>query len=47
MEEYSFNIHIEESDLVDLKYRLSHVKWPADIDNADWKYGVNKAYLKT
>lgn len=47
MEEFSFKIHIEESDLIDLKYRSSHVKWPADIENADWKYGVNKEYLES
>ncbi|MFB0497273.1 pimeloyl-ACP methyl ester carboxylesterase [Mucilaginibacter sp. OAE612] len=47
MEEYSFKIHISESNLIDLKYRLTHVKWPTDVDNVDWKYGVNRKYLES
>jgi len=46
MEQYRFKIEIPENELVDLWYRLTHVKWPSDLDNEDWSYGVNRNYLE-
>jgi microsomal epoxide hydrolase len=47
MKKYAFKINFPESELTDLRYRLSHVKWPTDPNNDDWKYGVNRTYLES
>jgi len=41
-----FSISVPEHVLDDLRERLSHIRWPADIANDDWAYGVNRAYLE-
>jgi pimeloyl-ACP methyl ester carboxylesterase len=46
MEQYRFHLHIAESELTDLQFRLKNMKWPADPENEDWTYGVNKNYLQ-
>jgi pimeloyl-ACP methyl ester carboxylesterase len=41
-----FEIHVPDEVLADLRHRLDHTRWPIDIDNADWRYGANRAYLE-
>jgi hypothetical protein len=41
-----FKIEIPESRLEDLMRRLRSVNWPSDLENEDWGYGVNGAYLR-
>jgi pimeloyl-ACP methyl ester carboxylesterase len=41
-----FTVAVEESVLDDLRARLRRTRWPADLDNADWSYGMNAAYLR-
>lgn len=41
-----FAINIEQAALDDLRDRLRRTRWPADVDNSDWGYGVNAEYLK-
>jgi pimeloyl-ACP methyl ester carboxylesterase len=40
-----FIISIPEEQLIDLRRRLSSTRWPDDVGNKDWFYGVNGAYL--
>ncbi len=41
-----FRIHVEQSVLDDLKKRLAATRWPGEIENTQWEYGTNQAYLK-
>jgi pimeloyl-ACP methyl ester carboxylesterase len=41
-----FKIHVPDSVLVDLKQRLTRVRYPDEIENADWQWGTNRTYLK-
>jgi len=41
-----FAIDIPEADLEDLRFRLLRTRWPMDLDNAQWRYGVSRAYLE-
>lgn len=41
-----FEIKIPEGRLDDLRRRLETIHWAPDIDNADWRYGVNGRYLR-
>ncbi len=43
---HSFNIHIEQPVLDDLKRRLAATRWPDEISGSGWDYGTNKTYLK-
>ncbi len=40
-----FNIHIEQEILDDLKYRLAHARWPEELSETSWEYGIPKDYL--
>lgn len=42
-----FNIHVADSVLDDLRYRLTNVRWPDAIAGAGWNYGVEPDYLKS
>ena len=46
MEAKHFHIDIPESSLTDLHDRLQHTRWPDELNNSDWEYGTNLAYLK-
>ena len=46
MEATHFHIDIPESSLTDLHERLKHTRWPDELNNSDWEYGTNLAYLK-
>src|SRR6266581_1341306 len=41
-----FIIAVPGEQLLDLKDRLRSTRWPDDLGNEDWFYGVNGAYLK-
>jgi epoxide hydrolase len=41
-----FRIEIEDSTLRDLKDRLSRTRWPNQIDETGWEYGVPVAYMQ-
>jgi pimeloyl-ACP methyl ester carboxylesterase len=41
-----FEIDIPESRLTDLRQRLENIHWAPDLDNDDWRYGTNGAYLR-
>ncbi|MBJ19264.1 MAG: epoxide hydrolase [bacterium] len=41
-----FEIDIPESRLSDLRQRLESIHWAPDLDNDDWRYGTNGAYLR-
>ncbi len=38
-------IHVPDEVLADLRQRLDRTRWPADVGNEDWYYGVNREYL--
>jgi pimeloyl-ACP methyl ester carboxylesterase len=35
-----YRIHVPETDLVDLRVRLAHTRWPDELPDAGWDYGV-------
>ena len=41
-----FIVAVPDEQLLDLKDRLRSTRWPDDLGNEDWFYGVNGAYLK-
>ncbi len=42
----SFKIEITQQTIEDLRERLANSRWTDEIDNSEWEYGTNKAYLK-
>jgi len=42
----AFQINIPEPVLTDLHHRLAQTRWPDEIEDADWDYGTNRAYLR-
>ena len=41
-----FTIAVDDAVLSDLRERIARTRWPDEIDNADWRYGTNLAYLR-
>ncbi|GAA4884242.1 epoxide hydrolase family protein [Pseudonocardia benzenivorans] len=41
-----FVVAVPDEVLTDLRERLARTRWPADVGNADWRYGANRAYLE-
>jgi pimeloyl-ACP methyl ester carboxylesterase len=41
-----FNVAIPEDALADLRRRLMATRWPGDLENADWRYGVERGWLE-
>jgi pimeloyl-ACP methyl ester carboxylesterase len=41
-----FEIHVDEAVLEDLHARLRNTRWPAALDDPDWAYGIEQAYLR-
>lgn len=41
-----FKIEVPEAELVDLKQRLARTRWPDEIDEAGWDYGVPLGTMK-
>ncbi len=46
MSKTPFEVNIEDTVLADLHDRLCKTRFPDDLDNDDWRYGTNTAYLK-
>jgi pimeloyl-ACP methyl ester carboxylesterase len=42
-----FSIQIPEDVLIDLKYRLDHIRWPDQLENVAWERGTEKGYLQS
>lgn len=42
----TFVIETPESVIADLQRRLGDVRWPNEIEGADWRYGTDLAYLQ-
>ena len=41
-----YRIHVPESDLADLRARLSQTRWPDELPDAGWDYGVPLATMQ-
>jgi epoxide hydrolase len=41
-----FRINVAEADLDDLRGRLARTRWPDELPDAGWEYGVPLAYVK-
>jgi microsomal epoxide hydrolase len=39
-------IRVGDDVLAELRQRLAATRWPDDVGNADWFYGVGRAYLE-
>jgi pimeloyl-ACP methyl ester carboxylesterase len=46
MELQPFSINIPQLTLDDLRERLIRTRWPDEVDEANWDYGTNRAYLQ-
>lgn len=42
-----FSIQIPEDVLIDLKYRLDHIRWPDQLENVAWERGTENGYLQS
>lgn len=42
----AFTIDIAQSDIDDLKTRLSMTRWPDQLSDTGWRYGADTAYIK-
>jgi microsomal epoxide hydrolase len=42
-----FTVHIPDQELADLKTRLSRVRWPDEVDRAQWDYGIPLSEMQT
>lgn len=40
------SIHVSDEQLSNLRTRLKLTRWPLDVGNDDWYYGVNRTYLE-
>ncbi|HEY4386164.1 MAG TPA: epoxide hydrolase [Ktedonobacteraceae bacterium] len=47
MEIRSFTINVPQTTLDDLRNRLTHTRWPDEVENAAWDYGTNYGYMKS
>ena len=41
-----FRIEVPQSEIDALHMRLANTRWAPELDNEDWSYGVNGAYLR-
>jgi pimeloyl-ACP methyl ester carboxylesterase len=41
-----FTVEIPQAQLDDLRARLARTRFPPDLGNADWRYGVERGYLE-
>ncbi|MGQ4421037.1 epoxide hydrolase N-terminal domain-containing protein, partial [Streptomyces sp. SAS_269] len=41
-----FRLSVPQSDLDDLHDRLDRTRWPAELPDAGWEYGVPVGYLR-
>ncbi|MBO0822725.1 MAG: epoxide hydrolase [Actinobacteria bacterium] len=43
---HPFRINIPQSDLDDLQERLARTRWPDQLDNVGWDYGIPLSYVR-
>ena len=41
-----FRIEVKQSVLDDLQQRLANTRWPDQIDETGWQYGIDLGYMK-
>jgi hypothetical protein len=41
-----FKIDVDEATIVDLNLRLDRTRWPDQIEETGWEYGVDVSYMK-
>ncbi|MEO8403498.1 MAG: epoxide hydrolase N-terminal domain-containing protein, partial [Chitinophagaceae bacterium] len=41
-----YSIDIQQNILEDLRLRLINMRWPDEIQDAEWSYGTNLIYLQ-
>jgi microsomal epoxide hydrolase len=41
-----FTIHVDDAVLEDLAHRLARTRWPDQIPDSGWEYGVDRAYVR-
>lgn len=46
MQAEPFKVSIPDSELDELQTRLANTRWADDLDNADWRYGVERGWLE-
>ena len=46
MTQQPFTVHIPQATLNNLYEHLAQTRWPDEVQDTDWNYGVNLAYLK-
>jgi pimeloyl-ACP methyl ester carboxylesterase len=46
MNEGRFTVRIPAEEVADLKRRLAATRWPDDPDNGDWRFGVEREWLR-
>lgn len=46
MELEPFRIAIEDYAVADLHRRLDNTRWPDELEDADWRYGTDRTYLR-
>jgi len=46
MHSQPFTIDVPQATLDDLAERLAHTRWPDEVADAGWDYGVNRDYLR-
>lgn len=42
-----FQIQVSDEILNDLQYRIHHIRWPDQLENANWERGTELNYLKS
>lgn len=42
----SFEFHVSDEELQDLRRRLASARWPSDSPGEPWSYGTDRAYLQ-
>lgn len=41
-----FRVDVPDADLLDLRNRIEHTRWPDEIEHAGWDYGIPRDYLE-
>ena len=42
----TFEIHVSDDELEDLRRRLAMTRWPSDAPGEAWAYGTDREYLE-
>lgn len=41
-----FDVHVPQFELDDLQHRLSRIRWPEELPNVGWAYGMPVSYIR-